>query len=51
MPKWITPGRVACLAIVMFIIGNELPEVLLRQVLEILGGVMAVFGLALEGRT
>jgi hypothetical protein len=40
----LTAGRVAALGLILFIVGNELSEPGLRQVLEILAGVLAAAG-------
>jgi len=39
--RYVTAGRVAAFGLILFIIGNELSEPALRQVLEILAGVLA----------
>ena len=41
MLKHLTAGRVAAFGLILFIVGNELSEPALRQVLEILAGVLA----------
>ena len=44
MLKHLTAGRVAAFGLILFIVGNELSEPALRQVLEILAGVLAAAG-------
>jgi hypothetical protein len=44
----VTAGRVAAFGLILFIVGNELSEPALRQVLEILAGVLAAAGLLCE---
>jgi hypothetical protein len=46
--KHLTPGKIACFGVMLFIVGNELSEPALRQVLEILAGVLAAAGLLFE---
>jgi hypothetical protein len=48
MLKHLTAGRVAAFGLNLFIVGNELSEPALRQVLEILAGVLAAAGLLFE---
>jgi hypothetical protein len=48
MMKHLTAGRVAAFGLILFIVGNELAELALRQVLEILAGVLAAAGLLFE---
>jgi hypothetical protein len=48
MMKHLTAGRVAAFGLILFIVGNELSEPALRQVLEILAGVLAAAGLLFE---
>jgi hypothetical protein len=48
MLKHLTAGRVAAFGLILFIVGNELSEPGLRQVLEILAGVLAAAGLLFE---
>jgi hypothetical protein len=43
----LTPGKIACFGVILFIVGNEASEPALRQVLEILAGVLAA-GLLFE---
>jgi hypothetical protein len=46
--KYLTPGKIACLGVVLFVIGNEVTEGAIRNTLEIIAGVLAVIGLVLE---
>jgi hypothetical protein len=46
--KHLTAGKIACFGVALFIIGNELSEAWLRQVLEVLAGVVAAAGLLFE---
>jgi hypothetical protein len=46
--KHLTPGKIACFGVILFIVGNELSEPALRQVLEVLAGVLAAAGLLFE---
>ena len=46
--KHLTPGKIACFGVILFIIGNELEPAALRQTLEILAGVLAAAGLMFE---
>jgi hypothetical protein len=48
MLKQIIAGRVAAFGLILFIVGNELSEQALGQVLEILAGVLAAAGLLFE---
>jgi hypothetical protein len=48
MTKHLAAGRVAAFGLILFIVGNELTEPALRQVLEILAGVLAVAGLLFQ---
>jgi hypothetical protein len=50
MLRHITPARVACLGVVLFVVGNELGEVIARQILEISAGVLAAIALAMDVR-
>jgi hypothetical protein len=47
-PVRFTTGRVAAFGLILFVVGNELSEPALRQVLEILAGVLAAAGLLFE---
>ncbi len=44
----LTPGKIACFGVIVFIVGNEIAEPYLRQTLEILAGVLAAAGLLFE---
>jgi hypothetical protein len=48
MLKHLTAGRIAAFGLIVFIVGNELSEPALRQVLEIFAGVLAAAGLLFE---
>jgi hypothetical protein len=50
MLRMITPASVACLGLVLFVIGNELGEAVARQILEISAGVLAAIALAMDVR-
>ena len=44
----LTPGKIACFGVILFIVGNELEAAFARQTLEILAGLIAALGLMLE---
>jgi hypothetical protein len=46
--KHLTPGKIACFGVMLFIVGNELEPAVLRQTLEILAGLIAALGLMFE---
>jgi hypothetical protein len=46
--KHLTPGKIACFGVILFIVGNELEAAFARQTLEILAGVIAALGLMFE---
>jgi len=48
MLKHLTAERIAAFGVILFIVGNKLSEPALRQVLEILAGVLAAAGLLFE---
>lgn len=51
MPSWwgrVTAGRVACLGVVIALIGNELTGGAIREILEIAALIIAAVGLILE---
>jgi hypothetical protein len=45
LKRFATPGTAACVAVLLVAIGFELNEPLMRHVLEILGGLIAIVGL------
>jgi hypothetical protein len=48
--RYLNPGSAACIAAVLVAAGFEVNEPLLKHVLEILGGLVAVLGLVFGGR-
>jgi hypothetical protein len=46
--KHLTPGKIACFGVILFIVGNELEAAFARQALEILAGLVAALGLMFE---
>jgi hypothetical protein len=48
MRKYLNAGTLAACGVVLFVIGNELMEPILRRVLEVLAGVMAFAGVVLD---
>jgi hypothetical protein len=48
MKQHLTAGRLACLGVIIWVVGNELTEPVMRQTLEILAALLAIAGLVFE---